>query len=179
MTALTRLAMPTIVKFAGASLGERQVAVDFTTSSVDRMDEIIEAAGVDTKAYMRNPIVLWQHDPATPIARTVQIDRKADRLSALVQFPPEGTSDKADEIYRLIKSDIVRGASIGFIPIEAVPMDAKQPWGAQRYKKIEMMEFSFVGIPCNRDALITAKAASTTPRLDAARAKFATMRLNA
>jgi uncharacterized protein len=77
-----------------------------------------------------------------------------------VQFPPEGTSAKADEVYGLIRAGVVNVASIGFLPIDAEPLDSKQPWAGQRFLKSELMEFSFVSVPANRGATVVDRSAA-------------------
>jgi phage head maturation protease len=48
----------------------------------------------------------------------------------------------------------VRGLSIGFIPIKAVPVDADKPWKGMHYKEWEMFELSAVTIPANAECSI-------------------------
>jgi hypothetical protein len=48
-------------------------------------------------------------------------------LAALAQFPPEGTSEKSDECYRLIREGVVNSTSIGFIPVEWEFLDKNRP----------------------------------------------------
>src|SRR5579871_1193443 len=113
----------------------RQVVVVISTGDVDRQGDIVVQDGIVLDAYQANPVVLWQHDPMVPIARCLQIGIADGVLRALVQFPPEGTSAKADEVYGLIRAGVVNAASIGFLPIDAEPIDAKQPWAGQRFLK--------------------------------------------
>ena len=136
---------------------KRQVRVICSTSGVDRAGEIVAQDGIDLTAYRSNPIVLWQHDPNQPIARAIEIDIVGGKLQALVQFPPEGTSAKADEVYGLIRAGVVNCTSVGFDPLTTEPMDMARPRGAQRYVKSELLEFSFVSVPANSQALIVAR----------------------
>ncbi len=137
---------------------QRQVRVTVSTETLGRDGLIVMTAGIDLDSYRENPIVLWDHDPAQPIARAINIGASATDLVALAQFPREGISPKADEIYGLICDKIVNGASIGFNPIEAEPIDPKDPWGGQRIMKCELGEFSFCSVPALPDALITERA---------------------
>lgn len=146
---------------AAEALAEnRQVVVIISTDDVDRQGDIVVQAGILLDAYRANPVVLWQHDPMHPIARCAEIGIADGKLRALVQFPPEGTSEKADEVYGLIRAGVVNAASIGFLPLDAEPMDEKQPWAGQRFLSCELMEFSFVSVPANRGATVVGRAAA-------------------
>lgn len=144
----------------------RQVVVICSTADIDRAGEVIVQEGIDLSDYQSNPIVLWQHDPNSPIAKAVDIGVVAGKTRAVVQFPPEGTSVLADEKYGLIKAGVINCVSIGFDPIETEPMDAARPRGPQRYLKSALMEFSFVSVPANTGANIVARSTkSDTPSL--------------
>lgn len=145
---------PTRKSFSGAvkALGDRQVRVIVSTSSEDREGDVIEVAGVDLTNYKRNPVILFNHRHDCPIARCISIGLNGGRLEAVAEFPPEGISDKADEVYRLIKAGIINCTSIGFIPKEWSFID-DDSW-ARRFAKSEMIEFSFVSVPANAEAMI-------------------------
>ena len=81
------------------AVGDRQVRVICSTADVDRAGDMVVQAGIELSAYRQNPVVLWNHDPEQPIARAIEIGVVDGRLQALVQFPPEGVSAKADEVY--------------------------------------------------------------------------------
>ena len=137
----------------------RQVRVICSTASVDRAGDIVVQDGIDLTNYKANPVVLWQHDGGTPVAKAVDIGVQNGQLMATCEFPPEGTSAKADEIYGLIKAGVVNAVSIGFNPLDAEPLDKANPKrGPQKYIKTELAEFSFVSVPANAGALIVARS---------------------
>ncbi|MEP3114917.1 HK97 family phage prohead protease [Nisaea sp.] len=144
------------------AVGERQVRVVVSTSTLDRDGDIIEIKGIDLAPYRLNPIVLNQHRRGEPIARCTEISTKGDTLEALVQFPEEGVSAKSDEVYGLIKAEILNAVSIGIIPHEWSNMDDKEPWRGKRYIKSEMIEFSVVSVPANSEALIVERGQLST-----------------
>ena len=155
----------TLRKFAVSAVStegladKRQVLVRISSETVDRQDDIVVQAGLLTSSFMSTGgTVLWQHDAGQPIARCVSISRDGAQTSALAQFPDAGVSAKADEIYGLIKAQVISSASIGFKPLEWEPIDPKNPWGGQRYMKTELMEFSFVSVPANADATVIARS---------------------
>jgi HK97 family phage prohead protease len=138
----------------------RQVRVVCSTADVDRSGDVVVQEGIDLSAYRANPVVLWQHDPEVPVARCVEIGLVGGRLSALVEFPEEGVSAKADEVYGLVKAGVVNATSVGFMPVDAEPIDAKNPKKGTRYKAVELMEFSFVSVPAARGALVVERSFS-------------------
>jgi HK97 family phage prohead protease len=141
-------------------LGDRQVRVVVSTASVDRAGDIVIPGGIDLSAYKANPIVLWNHDPKTPVARCAEIAVKGDSVEALVQFPPEGDDPDADKLYKRIKNGVVNAASIGFDPTQAEPIKG----GGLKYLAAELMEFSFVSVPANAEALIVARSAKSVTK---------------
>lgn len=132
----------------------RQVRMVCSTESVGRDKLILVSRGLDLRAYRNNPIWLWQHNPEHPIARSLEIDVDAnDRLVALVQFPPEGVSPKADEIFGLCRSMIINAASTGFNEIACEPIDPANTRAGWRVTEAELLEMSFVSIPADPAAL--------------------------
>ena len=139
------------------TLGERQVRVVCSTPDVDRAGEVVVQEGLDFSHYMANPVVLFAHDPAQPIARAVRLGLEGGNLVATVQFPPAAVSAKADEVYGLIQAGVLNTVSLGFAPLEVEPMDPALPKGPVRYLAGELLELSFVAVPANRGATIVAR----------------------
>lgn len=151
-----------VLAFAGGVtkvVGERQVRVIVSTATPDRHGDIVEIKGIELENYRRNPVVLFMHDHDEPIARCPEIGVKNGRLEAVVQFPEEGVSKKADEVYGLIKAGVLNAVSIGFMPLEWSNLDDKQPWAGRRFIKADMLEFSIVSVPANAEALIVERGA--------------------
>ena len=145
-------------------LDERQVRVVASTPAVDRAGDVVVAQGIDLAAYKANPVILWNHDPGSPIARCVEIGVNAGQLEAVAQFPPEGTDPLADRVYGLIKAGVVNATSIGFAPVEETPIKG----GGVTVSRSELWEFSFVSVPANPEALVVERSAPTDappPRL--------------
>ncbi|WP_316172423.1 HK97 family phage prohead protease [Bradyrhizobium sp. SZCCHNRI2049] len=147
---------------ADALAEKRQVVVVCSTSDVDRSGEIVVQNGIDLSAYLANPVVLADHDPTRRVARAIEIGVVDGNLSATVQFPPAGEIPHADVLYNEVKNGLVNTVSIGFTPLETEPLDKANPKkGPQKYLKSELLEFSFVGIPANKAALIVARNAAS------------------
>lgn len=128
-----------------------------TTPATDRMGDIVEPKG----AKFKLPIpLLWQHDSRQPIGwvtRAKVTPRGIEIEGEVADIPEDGAlKSRLLEAWQSIKSTLVRGLSIGFTPLEMEAIDAKQPWGAQRFVKWEWLELSAVTIPANADASISA-----------------------
>jgi HK97 family phage prohead protease len=147
-----------VTKDATSGQDMRPVRVIVSTANVDRMGDIIVQDGIDLTGYRSNPVVLWQHDADCPVARAPDIGVVNGKMTATALFPAEGADEEADYVYGKIKAGIVNAASIGFNPVEFQPIDPKQPWGGLKYTKSEMLEFSFVSVPANKDCVVIGRS---------------------
>jgi HK97 family phage prohead protease len=140
---------------ADATLGERQIRVVASSPVSDREKDIMVPTGVMLKNFVRNPIVLADHDRTKPIG-TAAPEVKNGRLEALITFAPLGASSKADEYCALAKAGVLNSVSVGFMPIEVKPNKA----GGVDINEWELLELSLVAVPANPDALVIARSAS-------------------
>jgi len=158
---MTRATSPRVAKFfSDSGLADRQVKARCSGAAVDRYGDIVMQDGIDLGPFRASPTVLWEHDTSFPIARAIWIGIENGNLTSIAQFPPLGTDDTADRIYRLIKSDIPMDVSIGFLPVEAEPIDPRDPWGGTRYLQCELLEWSFCAIGAQRDSRVIGKGLS-------------------
>jgi HK97 family phage prohead protease len=134
--------------------GEQQDIYTFVVSTpeVDRYGTIIVPSGIDYTAYLNNPIVLAQHDSDDwPIGKCLGFMMNGENLEATLQF--HRITEEACEVADLVAAGYVRAVSVGIIPIESEEqtIDGKT---VTVYTKSELVEFSVVSIPANREALI-------------------------
>ena len=134
----------------------RTASFVISNGNEDRDGDVIEVAGWELGAFKENPVVLWAHDASQlPVAKATSIGVVDGNLTAEVEFPAKGMSPFADQVFDFVKGGFLRGASVGFQPMEAEPRKE----GGILFKRQELFEFSILPIPAHREALAQAKAA--------------------
>lgn len=148
--------------------GERAVVAKITTAAVDRDGEVVIPQGVNSKDFEANPVVYYNHDYWDhPIGQCVSIKREDGAIVAKTVFAtrpethPEGKEWAPDTIFSLVKQRVIRGFSIGFIPIESRAATDKDllAFGAECrrvHTKTKLLEYSVAPLPCNQEALTLA-----------------------
>jgi uncharacterized protein len=96
-----------------------------------------------------NPVILWQHDPMTPIGTARDIEETTNGLEMTVFFD---TSDEAERVFQLMRRDIVRGVSVGYELGERTDEDIDGQRVAV-FTGNELLETSIVSVPADADAI--------------------------
>lgn len=151
-----RTSLPTQVN----QLAEDEVEIIISTGNIARDGHILVPGGADLASYRANPVILWQHDADVPVGNAADVQVAGNTIVARVKFAPLGVSADADRVRGLVKSGVIRTTSVGFNPLEGEPIDLAKPRGGQRFTKWEIMEVSFVSVPADTGAVVTARAAS-------------------
>lgn len=119
-----------------------------STLSPDRVDDVMVPAG----ATFKLPIpLLWQHNPNQPIGLVTKAKVTAAGIEIVAEIA-KGVSDEIEDAWRMIKSGLVRGLSIGFKGLKWEPIPKSY---GRKYLKWEWWELSAVTIPANAEATIT------------------------
>jgi HK97 family phage prohead protease/HK97 family phage major capsid protein len=131
----------------------------------DRMQDIILSDGWDLASFKKNPIALFGHRSDFPIGKWSNLRVEKKQLRGHLELAPAGTSERIDEIRKLIEAGILRAVSVGFRPIEKQPIDDKadEDWGPFKFTKQELVETSLVSVPANPNALAVAKSLKISP----------------
>jgi HK97 family phage prohead protease/HK97 family phage major capsid protein len=117
-----------------------------STNDVDRAGDVVPKSvwekGIEN--YLKNPIILSQHDHDDPIGRMVshKIDSKGLWIKARISA--------AAEVFNLIKDEVLTAFSIGFRVLDAEYNAATELFVI---KELELMEISVVSVPCNQNTL--------------------------
>jgi len=118
-----------------------------STTDIDRSGDVVPKsvweAGIQN--YLKNPIILAQHDYDDPIGRMTEykVDDKGLWVKARI-------SSAAEEIFGLIKDKILTAFSIGFRILDAEYNSAAEVFVI---KELELVEISVVSVPCNQNTL--------------------------
>jgi HK97 family phage major capsid protein/HK97 family phage prohead protease len=129
--------------------------------TIDRMDDVIMSDGWDLRAFKKNPIALFNHTSNFPIGKWKNLRIEDKQLKGHLELAPSGTSDRVDEIRRLVEAGILKAVSVGFRPIEMEKREGSD-WG-YTYIKSELVETSLVAVPANPNALAVAKSLGVSP----------------
>ena len=117
-----------------------------STNDVDRAGDVVPVsvweAGI--KNYLKNPIILAQHDHDDPIGRMVEhkLDSKGLWIKARISA--------AAEAFNLVKDEVLTAFSIGFRVLDAEYNAATELFVI---KELELIEISVVSVPCNQNTL--------------------------
>lgn len=130
--------------------------LDFVLSdgSLDRHGTRINPKGWVLSNFNRNPIALFGHSGGFPIGRWENVRIEGGKLLGRLIIAAEGTSERIDELRRLIEQGILRAVSVGFSVLE---------WGTpgkSEYdiEKQELHECSLVSVGSNTNALVKARS---------------------
>lgn len=136
-----------------AAAGE---GLDFVISdgSLDNHGTRFNPNGWDLSRFKRNPIALFGHDPRFPIGNWENVRVDGGRLIGRLKLAAKGTSDRIDELIRLVEQGILRAVSVGFTPIKM----GDPSRGGFDFEQTELLEASLVAIGSNKNALATARS---------------------
>lgn len=119
-----------------------------STPELDRQGDSMDPAG----ASFRLPLpLLWQHRADQPIGQVTEARVSSAGIHIRAEIA-KGVLPFIDDAWKLIKSGLVRGLSIGWQPL-APPV---QKNGMTVWPKWSWLELSAVTIPANQDASIQA-----------------------
>jgi HK97 family phage prohead protease len=135
----------------------REVVHLITSAGIDRAGDVVDPAGADVANYLKNPVVMANHDYTIQsiIGRAVSLEIQQDGLWARTKFHDKGLGADA---FNLVADGMARAWSIGFRPVEYD--SRKDSQGKQirgfHFRKWELLEYSLVAIPMNPDAVMNA-----------------------
>lgn len=147
---MTDVRKVTVAKAAGGEL-------DFVLSddTKDRYGDVIQAEGWDLRSFKRNPIALFNHNSDFPIGSWENVRVEGNRLIGRLKLAASGTSERIDELIRLVEQGILRAVSVGFKPLETEKLGTGP---GLRFLKQELLETSLVSVPANPSAVQLARS---------------------
>lgn len=147
---------PYTVKLA-ADPGAMTLLSVISTIDKDRAGDVIVPAGLrNAEEYLQNPVVLWAHNRLTvpPIGTCQRLEVQPDRIVAETKFA-QGVP-LAEDLFRLYEQGILRGWSIGFVPLKARLLPEAEGRRGLLVEEWDLLEYSAVPIPENPGALTVA-----------------------
>lgn len=118
-----------------------------STEDFDRVGDRMLMAGVQLQNYLKNPIILPNHDYSSPaIGKALSVNIVASQLVFKIQF---AETDEGKQWFYLYANGYMNASSIGFIGLEYKPNDH----GGYDFIKWELLELSLVTVPCNPNAI--------------------------
>ena len=153
------------------AIDESAMSAGFVISSVRRDiagDIVIPAGCLDTlDSYASTAGVFFAHETCcAPVALcrdkagALDLQVGPDRITARAWF--HGKTRESDEVFGLVAAGILKGASIGFMPLEAQRIEGKFDgssdkvdfdFGGFLFTRWRLTEWSVVPVPCNPDAV--------------------------
>lgn len=122
-----------------------------STEDYDRVGDKMFMTGADLQNYLKNPVILANHnygygEKPTVIARALNVTIQASEMVFKIQF---AETDNGKEWFYLYANKYMNASSIGFIPKEYKPNEQ----GGYDFIKWELLELSLVAVPCNPNAI--------------------------
>lgn len=114
---------------------------------------------------MTRPL-LWQHDSGEPIGLAELKD--SDNALLLEKGELEMALGAAQKAHVSIKKRIVKGLSIGYMPVKWEWQKSEDPdgWPIRLLKEVKLYELSVVTFPMNESAVITSTKAGAVPVIE-------------
>lgn len=127
------------------------------TTTTDRIGDIIpKTAWVKAlDNYLKNPIILFNHDHEEPCGR--MIEHKIDDGGLWIKAR---ISAAAEDVFNLVKDEVLRAFSVGFI-IKDATYDAVTDLFI--IKELELLEISVVSVPMNQDSTFSLSKSFNSP----------------
>lgn len=151
-----------------SSIDEVAKSVTFiiSTNDEDRYGEVVDQKSWDFKSYLKNPLVLFGHDPSQPenvlgTGASLKVAEDGSNTTAVITFDTD-INPKADLVFNQVKRGTLRTVSVGFIN-HSFEMEEDTPI----LKDNELLEISIVPIPANSGAIALGLKSGEINRKDA------------
>lgn len=156
-----------VAKFEGGEGKGATIAAVISDKSVDRDDDTIDPDGVKHSHFDKNPVVLPFHNSRVPpVGKSLSVFLRDGAVKSITQFNDadlkmDGFVD-GYVLGQMYERGFMNAFSIGFMGTKFVfNEERKNSWGypGVDFIEIELMEYSPVAIPSNRNALAEARSA--------------------
>lgn len=150
-----------------AAVGQDARTARFTISNgtVDRDGDTVAPTGWVLDDYLKNPVVLWDHNPhQPPIAKAIStyLDNNT-ALKSVALFFDKDVSELSNTIYTMVNAGLLNACSVGFKPLEYKPSKRSDGNMPLDFAKQLLLEWSIVSVPSNPEALYEGKSLNLAP----------------
>lgn len=160
--------------------GRMSVTAILSTGSADQQGDVVDPIGFHDHVHKANPVVFFDHRDSTDLSAKLPIgiaeDPSGNYTVRSVDLPDAGPalvaetyfsrkSKLAEQVFDLVSEDMLRGTSVGFLPLaeNGVPVPGAvsvirkgrgpQDRGAYHFHEWVLSEYSHTPQPVNADAL--------------------------
>lgn len=135
-----------------------------TTNTPDRDSEIVLPEGMELDDYILNPVVLYGHEQNNLVGKCLWIKKIENGLIAKSHYTvkPDWFEGAwlSDFVWAMVEADVLRGKSVGFLPLEARELTPEEeelyPSVHRIITRSHLIEYSCVAVPSNPKALVEA-----------------------
>ena len=113
---------------------------------IDRSDESVIPTAYKLDYYLKNPVVLFQHDLNRPVGKATKVELRQEGLYVEVEV----YRDVDSSVYNAVKNGVLRAFSIGFSAYDYKFIPEKDLWV---WTDIVLNEVSIVSVPDNQESL--------------------------
>lgn len=144
-----------------------------STATPDRYGDVVDQKGWDLRAYNRNPVVLFNHNPAQMPIGKGKAYVENEQLMLEVEFDQK--DDMAKTIEQKVRDGYINAVSVGFQPsktISRASLPADHPYHGKSgsyFQASELLEVSIVTIPANNEATLSKQFSREIGLADVAR----------
>jgi len=130
-----------------------------STASPDRYGDVVDQKGWDLRAYNRNPVVLFNHNPSQMPIGKGKAYVENEQLMLEVEFDQK--DDMAKTIEQKVRDGYINAVSVGFQPSKTIArssLPSDHPYhgkSGQYFQASELLEVSIVTIPANNEATLS------------------------
>lgn len=137
------------IEFKAVDEDKRIIEGIASTPATDRYEDVVEPEGAQYKLPLP---FLWQHRHSEPIGWVEEVKTSKTGIRCRIKIAAAGISEDIDKCWALIKAGLVRGLSIGFVPIESAHINGTYGY---HFTAWDWIELSAVTVPANSDCSMT------------------------
>src|SRR5262245_308138 len=120
-----------------AEIKEQPEAYVLSDGEPDRMGDIVDQRGWQLSSFA--PKALLNHNRDWIIGKWDGVMVSDGRLVGRLQLAEEDTSPVTKTVHALIRQGLLDEVSVGFRALAKEPLDKSDPFGAQRFTKMELL----------------------------------------